>query len=228
MWRVCASRHLHVGECDRRRRIDELRVLEDEVLAEHAARAEEVPAAAAEPPAQDVERAHRDALLAHKRAVVQRARELRDEGLLLALELARDRAVPVLHLRVEVPDSLEPRPVGLEGDDAAQHGRHALEDLGVAADTVHLAAVVEVDAQPVRGERRDGWEAGQWVRELGGEAGAGWGDPSRTSGMHAHRTRSFLSMPRSCMNMFSPSMIRWKLAVSGSMEVAMAHIWPMV
>ena len=167
MWKVCELQHLHVGECDRRRRIDELRVLEDEVLAKHAARPEELPAAAAEAPAEDVERAHRDALLAHKRAVVQRARELRDEGFLLALELARDRAVPVLHLRVEVPHSPEPRPVGLERDDAAQHGRHALEDLRVAADTVHLAAVVEVDAQPVRGERRDGWDAGQWVWEVG-------------------------------------------------------------
>ena len=162
-----ASRsNLHVGECDRRRRFDELRVVEDQIFAPHAARSEKLPAAAGEPLAQDVERAHRDALLARERAVHQRARELRDEGFLLAPELARDRAaLLVLHLGVEVPDSPEPRPVGLEGDDAAQHGRHALEDLGVAADPVHLAAVVEVHAQPVRGERRGvGGEAGCRVR----------------------------------------------------------------
>ena len=152
---MCSGPHLHVSECDRRRRVDELRIVDDEVFAPHAARPEKVPAAAAEPPAKDVERAHRDALLAHKRAVHQRARELRDEGLLLAPELARERPLRILELRVEVPDSPEPRPVGLERHDAAQHGRHALEDLGVATDTVHLAAVVEVDAQPVRGERKD-------------------------------------------------------------------------
>ena len=153
---MCSGPHLHVSECDRRRRVDELRIVDDEVFAPHAARPEKVPSTAAESLAKDVERAHRDALLAHKRAVHQRARELRDEGLLLVPELGRYRAARgILDMGVEVPDSPEPRPVGLERHDAAQHGRHALEDLGVATDTVHLAAVVEVGAQPVRGERKD-------------------------------------------------------------------------
>ena len=53
----CASRsrHLHVRECDRRGRVDELWIVDDEVFAPHAARPEKVPAAAAEPLAEDVE-----------------------------------------------------------------------------------------------------------------------------------------------------------------------------
>ena len=48
------SQHLDVSERDRRGRVDELRVLEDEVFAPDAARPHEAPAATAQALAQDV------------------------------------------------------------------------------------------------------------------------------------------------------------------------------
>mmetsp|Transcript_22500 Transcript_22500/g.51481 ORF Transcript_22500/g.51481 Transcript_22500/m.51481 type:complete len:460 (+) Transcript_22500:295-1674(+) len=132
---------LDVREGDGLRVVDQVGVVEDDVLAPHAALDEEAPHLDHEAAAEDVEEAERDALLRDVRLDRQVLRDVRVED-----EHADVRPLVGLR-RLEVPHALEPLLVRLQRHLALQQRRHEREQLAVALDAVQLARVVEELAQ---------------------------------------------------------------------------------